>query len=317
MVGGCMKQVLIKFILFLPVLFLLNISVARSQDVATIWIRVSDDVAIGDTATLYMVNSPNGTYQRDSLNPCYQEIGNPPCLCFNASWSAWATYTNDFLGFNGGRFIPFCIEGIPTNPTVKDTFKLTGSEGGGFSDDTENFLLQWPSQSYLAARCDSMFLVDETNLLTDSLGNHIGTINMFNQNRLFIYQPEQALLNSEFSLYIYKYGVHLVDSLDNNCIIEAVHEPPKTIPTSFRLEQNYPNPFNPTTKFNFSIAQRGFVTLKVYDVLGRTVATLVEEEKNPGRYVVPWNADNIGSGVYFYTLRSGIEHDVKKLAILR
>ena len=301
-----MKRIFTKLIVCLPVLFFLHSDTLRAQNIATIWIRVSDDW-ISDTATLYMVNSPNGTYQRDSLNPCYQEIEYAPCFCFAAFWSPWATYTNDSLGFRGGRFIPFFIEGIPTNPTVKDTFKLNADLGTG------NYLIQWPDKSYLAARCDSMFMVDKSNSYTDSLGNPIGTINMFNQNRLFIHGDS----NYAFSLYIYKYGVHLVDSFSINCFIDAVHEPPKTIPTSFLLEQNYPNPFNPTTQFAFSIAKRGFVTLKVYDVLGRTVATLVEEEKNPARYVVPWNADNIGSGVYFYTLRSGIEHDVKKLVILR
>ncbi|RPI59674.1 MAG: T9SS C-terminal target domain-containing protein [Ignavibacteriales bacterium] len=77
-------------------------------------------------------------------------------------------------------------------------------------------------------------------------------------------------------------------------------------PNSFSLEQNYPNPFNPSTKIEFRIADFGFVTLKVYDVLGKEVATLVNEEKQPGTYKVVFSPESsfkqLASGVYFYQL---------------
>ncbi len=308
-----MKQVLIKLILFLPVLFLLNISIVHAQPCSIIWIRVSDDSSVADSTMLWLVNTSSGSWMRDSINEIFQEIENLPVFGFGAVWVPWATYVNGPLGFNGDNFTPICIQGVPAGGQ-RDTFVIscTNTDAGA-----ENFILKWPHAGYLAARCDSIFIQDKTNLLTTDGTTPIGKVNMFNQDSLFIFQPLQTL--PTFRLTIYIYGVHPVDSIyvPPPPIIERVNEPPRTIPTSFRLEQNYPNPFNPTTQFAFSIAKRGFVTLKVYDVLGRTVATLVEEEKNPGRYVVPWNADNIGSGVYFYTLRSGIEHDVKKLVILR
>ena len=89
------------------------------------------------------------------------------------------------------------------------------------------------------------------------------------------------------------------------------------VPEQFRLEQNYPNPFNPSTKIEFRIADFGFVTLKVYDILGNEVATLISEEKAPGSYEVSFNAAEFGSGVYIYSLRAGSFAQTKKMTLLK
>ena len=86
---------------------------------------------------------------------------------------------------------------------------------------------------------------------------------------------------------------------------------------NFSLEQNYPNPFNPSTVIRFQISKREFVTLKVYDILGREVATLVNAEKPAGNYNVEFNAQNLTSGVYVYRLQAGKFSDVKKLLLLK
>jgi len=72
---------------------------------------------------------------------------------------------------------------------------------------------------------------------------------------------------------------------------------------SYALEQNYPNPFNPTTKIKFSIPEVGITTLKIYDILGSEIVTLINEERNAGKYKVEFDATNFPSGVYFYQLR--------------
>ena len=84
----------------------------------------------------------------------------------------------------------------------------------------------------------------------------------------------------------------------------------------FSLSQNYPNPFNPTTKIKFVIPQSSFVNLKVYDVLGREVATLVNEEKHPGSYEVEFDASQLSSGVYIYKLQAGSYTSFKKMICL-
>ena len=89
------------------------------------------------------------------------------------------------------------------------------------------------------------------------------------------------------------------------------------MPDEFVLYQNYPNPFNPTTKIKFTIPDFGFTTLKIYDVLGNEIATLVNEEKSPGNYSVEFNAGKLASGVYIYTLKAGAFRGTKKLVLLK
>ena len=88
-------------------------------------------------------------------------------------------------------------------------------------------------------------------------------------------------------------------------------------PTSFKLSQNYPNPFNPTTVINFTIPKAGNVTLKVYNSLGQEVATLINGFKNASNYKVDFNASNLSSGVYFYTLEANNFKQTKKMVLIK
>ncbi len=91
----------------------------------------------------------------------------------------------------------------------------------------------------------------------------------------------------------------------------------KTSPELFYLYQNFPNPFNPTTKIKYQLPKDGFVTLKVYDILGREVKTLVNEYQSKGRYDVTLNAENLASGIYIYQLIANDFIANKKLVLLR
>lgn len=88
-------------------------------------------------------------------------------------------------------------------------------------------------------------------------------------------------------------------------------------PIAFVLEQNYPNPFNPNTRIKYAIGSRQFVTLKVYDVLGAEVATLINDEKPVGHHEIKFNASSLPSGIYFYTLRAGNFIETKKMLLLK
>ena len=88
-------------------------------------------------------------------------------------------------------------------------------------------------------------------------------------------------------------------------------------PTDFELRQNYPNPFNPTTSINYSLNKKSYVELKVYNVLGAEVATLVNETKNAGSYKVSFDATNLSSGVYFYQLKSGDQTITRKMMVMK
>ncbi len=89
-------------------------------------------------------------------------------------------------------------------------------------------------------------------------------------------------------------------------------------PVEFELSQNYPNPFNPTTKIDFGIRKAGKVQVKVYDMLGREVATLVDKNMNPGKHTVQFDATNLASGVYIYRIMASGEFTaVKKMVLIR
>jgi hypothetical protein len=89
------------------------------------------------------------------------------------------------------------------------------------------------------------------------------------------------------------------------------------LPAAYSLGQNYPNPFNPSTIINYQVKDDCFVSLKIYDLLGRKVATLVNENKKAGYYNINYNAENISSGVYFYRLETNNFIDTKKMILLR
>ena len=99
---------------------------------------------------------------------------------------------------------------------------------------------------------------------------------------------------------------------DNPTGVEDSH-----IPTEYKLEQNYPNPFNPETAIIYQLSKLSFITLKVFDILGGEVATLVYEEKPAGRYEVKINANNLTSGIYFYQLRTASKIITRKMVLMK
>jgi len=110
------------------------------------------------------------------------------------------------------------------------------------------------------------------------------------------------------------YGRDAQDALDK-VMDESGEE--LSVVSDFNLEQNYPNPFNPSTSIKFSVPTSEFVTLKVYDVLGNEVATLVNEQKAVGSYEVRFDAGNLASGMYIYTLKAGNFTQTKKLMLMK
>ena len=87
--------------------------------------------------------------------------------------------------------------------------------------------------------------------------------------------------------------------------------------SQYKLDQNFPNPFNPATTISYQIAKTGFVTLKVFNVLGREVAALVNEFQNVGSYNVKFDGKNLNSGIYFYQLNTGSFNETKKFILMK
>ena len=115
----------------------------------------------------------------------------------------------------------------------------------------------------------------------------------------------------------YKFRLKQIDFNGNYEYFELANDVIIGIPAKYYLSQNYPNPFNPVTNFEFGIPELGFVTLKIYDVMGRELVTLVNENKEPGYYTVRFDGSNLSSGVYFYRMTAGEFIAVKKFVLMK
>jgi hypothetical protein len=101
-------------------------------------------------------------------------------------------------------------------------------------------------------------------------------------------------------------------------ILTGVGDLPQVV-NNFNLYQNYPNPFNPSTRIKYSVSTSSLVSMKIYNILGKEVAVLLNEQKNPGEYEITFNSSkyNLASGVYFYKLTAGGFTSVKKMMLLK
>ena len=109
----------------------------------------------------------------------------------------------------------------------------------------------------------------------------------------------------------YRYSLQIIPGVEVSSEIE------NQIPDDFSLDQNYPNPFNPTTQIKYAVPEAGNVELKVYDMLGREVATLLNKQRQAGRYTVHFDASELASGIYIYRLQSGSEVLTKRMTLIK
>jgi len=129
--------------------------------------------------------------------------------------------------------------------------------------------------------------------------------------------------NQMFSFYFNRQPTAVVFDPSNMIVIKTasltmgINENGTTTPDRYELHQNEPNPFNPVTNINYDIPKNSFVKLVVYDLLGKEIKTLVNENKTSGRYSVSFNGLNLPSGVYLYRLETDNFTDVKKMLMIK
>ncbi len=99
--------------------------------------------------------------------------------------------------------------------------------------------------------------------------------------------------------------------------ITGIDDSKEVLPIEYSLSQNYPNPFNPTTTIEYSIPKQTLVELKIYDILGREVTTLLNEEQKPGKYKVQFEGHKLSSGVYIYRIKAAEYISSKKMLLLK
>jgi photosystem II stability/assembly factor-like uncharacterized protein len=131
-------------------------------------------------------------------------------------------------------------------------------------------------------------------------------------------EPKQySFVDENVSHGKYKYRLIQIDYDGTRKVEKEIEVEVNILPKEFALMQNYPNPFNPSTKIKYQVPRTEFITLKIYDILGNEVTTLVNESKEPGEYEIEFDGSKLSSGVYFYTLRSGSFYDTKKFILMK
>ncbi len=183
--------------------------------------------------------------------------------------------------------------------------KLAVKEGD--IEKAENYALSIPETSLMGRE----ILFDVADEIMENLGDlekASAILNKITER----YTDNETLKEKQFVLSLYTDNLYAYSGSNNN--------EPQTIENkdnSVNLGEAYPNPFNPTTIISYSIPKDGMVTLRVYDILGREVATLVNEEKPAGTYRVNFNGDRLSSGIYFYSLQTNGKAITKKMLLVK
>ena len=136
----------------------------------------------------------------------------------------------------------------------------------------------------------------------------------------FHIMPDGAFVKNLIGIIKYKNSEYKLEPRTNSDFVgevDAVNRAQSSIPAKFSLSQNYPNPFNPTTTVRYSIPKASLVSLKIYNVLGQEVVTLVNQHQSAGNYTSTFDASRLASGVYFYRLNAGSFNQVKKMLLLK
>ncbi|MAT56659.1 MAG: hypothetical protein CMF23_01650 [Ignavibacteriae bacterium] len=165
---------------------------------------------------------------------------------------------------------------------------------------------------------DEEIIVDQSNLQLKGW-HKIGTAK-FSEGLKSVVTLDNSLLENGKYLVADAVMIMINRKLSPDVIVsveDSEKEITQNLPSKFMLEQNYPNPFNPTTSIEYSVPSSEYVSLKVYDVLGNEVASLVNENKNAGSYRIDFNASTLSSGVYFYKITAGNYTETKKMMLIK
>jgi photosystem II stability/assembly factor-like uncharacterized protein len=294
--------------------------VFRSADNGTSWTAINSGLLPKtDVYTLAVSHNgtggtnlyAGGTIREDTYHGCIYLSTN--------NGTQWAEVSSGLTGTSFSYFgvRSFGVNGTDVFASLENSF-LRSADGG----NTWTRLDSWPTDQQIMA-----FAASGTNLFVatlDSYGAHGGVVQSTDNGASWI--PVDSGLPTDrwvssfaivgTSLFAGTSGAG-VWSRPLSEMITSVDPVTGQLPHGYWLSQNYPNPFNSTTEIQFSILNRQLTIVKVYDMLGREVTTLVNEVKTPGTYTVRCDGSHLASGVYFYQLRTGTFGETRKLLLLR
>jgi ligand-binding sensor domain-containing protein len=259
-------------------------------------------------------------------------------LAIDGSGNKWIGTYGGLAKFDGTNWTVYNTSnsGLPNNAVTNIAIdgsgnKWIGTVGSIFWTDDSGLAkfdgTNWTVYNNSNSGLPSDYVI---SLAIDGSGNKwIGTwdgLVKFDGSNWTVYKESNSGLPSNFirCIEIDKSGNKWISTADGLAVYNEGGVVPveenqirEIVPNEYLLSQNYPNPFNPTTTIKYSIPKLSFVTIKIYDVLGSEVATLVNEEKPFGTYELNWNAANLPSGVYFYRTQAGNFIDTKKMIFLK
>jgi Secretion system C-terminal sorting domain len=229
-------------------------------------------------------------------------VGQVLCLAIDSSGYVYAGTSNDGIFRSPGRTVPV------------ELISFIGKAENG------HVILNWTTATETNNRGFEIERLKDSKIekLEDLPTGQAGWENIgFVEGNGTTTQPQSYSFTDNDNLTgTYKYKLKQID-FDGSFKYSSVLVVSISNPIDFSLEQNYPNPFNPTTTIKYSIPKEENVTLKVFDVLGREVVTLINEEQKAGEYTVGFDGSKLSSGIYFYKLTSGKYIQIKKMILLK
>ncbi len=273
------------------------------------------------------VRGSNPLYADTSAIRKYVQQGGRLVICgWRLSTSLKATAATGFNSYPPGTFVPQILKLDSTStsgPLTQDFYTAIASVPGYINIQVDSAKI--PLYGGTLINTDAV-LLPYNHPTAQSIFLYHGKI----PGSSFEGKPVAwRYLGSDFKIVVFDFPLYYMqqqparDALQKTLldlgepIVNSVDKTGKGIPATYAMYQNYPNPFNPSTIISFAIPVSGHVTLRVYDVLGRELVTLMNETKPSGRYEVAWNAEDVTSGVYFYRLISGSYVQSKKMLLLR
>ncbi len=226
-------------------------------------------------------------------------------LDFDSSITRDLHFINENTGFISG-FIP--------DPFVQETYELFKTTDGG---------IHWDFNSSYGAYIKIKFFDENTGFLISNefIGSENKIYKTTNQGNNWVdyHVGERRINDIEFiddntGYVVGNVGLIKKTTTGGSVFIENNSS---TVPSGFTLYQNYPNPFNPETVISYSLKRNSFVTLRIFDILGKEINSLINEKQNTGSYSVNFNGKNLPSGIYFYKLQAGNFSKTRKMVMVK
>jgi hypothetical protein len=310
-----------------------DIGVYRLANNGTVWTFVNSGIinrsieALAISGTNLFAGTLGGVYLSTDNGTSWTAVNSG---LTNSSVQAFGVIgTNIFVGTGGGAFLSTnngtgwtAINSGLTNSSVQ-AFAVIGTNifagtGGGVFLSTNNGT-GWTAVNSGLTKSILALAVSGTSLFAGTLNSGVYFSTNSGANWIAV---NSGLSSTVYSLAVG--GTNLFAGARGGVwrrplseMVTSVQAPSSQLPDAFELKQNYPNPFNPSTTISFSVPSKSFVTLRVFDNLGREMSTLVAEELSVGIYSRHWDAANVPSGIYFYRLQAGEYLESRKMILLK